>query len=105
MSEEEGEAKIGVFICHCGTNIGGILDVPRITEYAKTLPNVIYAADNLYTCSEAGLREIRDKIKEFKLSRVVVASCTPHKCRNTTTISIIFNIFHLYQFYTRYQFN
>ncbi|MHA1254437.1 MAG: CoB--CoM heterodisulfide reductase iron-sulfur subunit A family protein [Promethearchaeota archaeon] len=77
MSEEEGEAKIGVFICHCGTNIGGILDVPRITEYAKTLPNVTYAADNIYTCSEAGLREIRDKIKEFNLSRVVVASCTP----------------------------
>lgn len=75
MSEEE--AKIGVFICHCGTNIGGILDIPRITEYTKTLPNVIYAADNLYTCSEAGLREIRDKIKEFNLSRVVVASCTP----------------------------
>ena len=71
------DIKIGVFICHCGTNIGGVLDIARITEYAKTLPNVIYAADNIYTCSEVGLSEIRDKIKEFNLNRVVVASCTP----------------------------
>ena len=76
MSEEE-EVKVGVFICHCGTNIGGILDIPKVTEYAKTLPNVTYAADNLYTCSEAGLLEIRDKIKKFDLNRVIVASCTP----------------------------
>ena len=75
MSEEK--AKIGVFICHCGTNIGGILDISKITEYAKTLPNVIYAADNLYTCSEAGLLEIRNKIIDLNLNRVVVASCTP----------------------------
>ena len=71
------DIKIGVFVCHCGTNIGGVLDIASITEYAKTLPNVIYAADNIYTCSEVGLSEIRDKIKEFNLNRVVVASCTP----------------------------
>ena len=69
--------KIGVFVCHCGTNIGGVLDIASITEYAKTLPNVIYVADNIYTCSEVGLSEIRDKIKEFNLNRVVVASCSP----------------------------
>ncbi len=71
------DIKIGVFICHCGTNIGGVLDIASITEYARTLPNVFYAADNIYTCSEVGLSEIRDKIKEFNLNRVVVASCTP----------------------------
>ncbi len=71
------DIKIGVFICHCGTNIGGVLDIASITEYARTLPNVAYAADNIYTCSEVGLSEIRDKIKEFNLNRVVVASCTP----------------------------
>ncbi len=71
------DIKIGVFVCHCGTNIGGVLDIASITEYAKTLPNVIYAADNIYTCSEVGLSEIRDKIKEFNLNRVIVASCTP----------------------------
>ncbi len=71
------DIRIGVFICHCGTNIGGILDVHSITEYAKTLPNVVYAADNIYTCSEVGLTEIRENIKEHNLNRVVVASCTP----------------------------
>ena len=71
------DIKIGIFICHCGTNIGGVLDIESITEYAKTLPNVIYATDNIYTCSEVGLTEIRDKIKEFNLNRVIVASCTP----------------------------
>ncbi|TFG22536.1 MAG: CoB--CoM heterodisulfide reductase iron-sulfur subunit A family protein [Promethearchaeota archaeon] len=71
------EVKIGVFICHCGTNIGGILDVPNITEYAKTLPHVVYAADNLYTCSEVGLTQIRENIKEHNLNRVIVASCSP----------------------------
>ena len=71
------EVKIGVFICHCGTNIGGILDVPNITEYAKTLPHVVYAADNLYTCSEVGLTQIRERIKEYNLNRVIVASCSP----------------------------
>ncbi len=73
----EKEIRIGVFICHCGTNIGGILDVPSLSEYARTLPNVVYAADNMYTCSEVGLTEIRDNIKEHDLNRVIVASCSP----------------------------
>ena len=71
------DIRIGVFICHCGTNIGGILDIPCIREYVKTLPNVIYATDTLYTCSEAGLSQIKEKIKDYNLNRVVVASCTP----------------------------
>jgi heterodisulfide reductase subunit A len=69
--------RIGVFICHCGTNIGGVIDVPRVVEYCKTLPYVVHAEDNLYTCSEEGVSSIKNRIKEFNLSRVVVASCTP----------------------------
>ena len=74
MSEEP---RIGVFICHCGINIGGIVNVPEVTEYAKKLPHVNYAEHNLYTCSEAGLAAIKKAIKEYNLNRVVVASCTP----------------------------
>ncbi|NHJ19883.1 MAG: CoB--CoM heterodisulfide reductase iron-sulfur subunit A family protein [Candidatus Lokiarchaeota archaeon] len=73
----EEDIRIGVFVCHCGTNIGGVLDVPSLAEYAKTLPHVTYSADNLYTCSEVGLTEIKENIKEQKLNRVIVASCSP----------------------------
>jgi heterodisulfide reductase subunit A len=69
--------RVGVFVCHCGTNIGGVVNVPAVVEYARTLPCVDYAEDNLYTCSEDGLSSIRNKIKELDLNRVVVASCTP----------------------------
>jgi heterodisulfide reductase subunit A len=69
--------RIGVFICHCGINIGGYLDVPAVVEYAKTLPFVEYADHNLYTCSVDAQKVIAEKIAEFKLNRVVVASCTP----------------------------
>jgi heterodisulfide reductase subunit A len=71
------EPRIGVFVCHCGTNIGGVVNVPGVAEYAKTLPNVVFADDNLYTCSNDTQEIIKDKIKEHKLNRVVVASCTP----------------------------
>jgi len=71
------EPRVGVFICHCGVNIGGVVNVPETTEYAKTLPYVAYAEHSLYTCSEAGLAAIRKAIKEYNLNRVVVASCTP----------------------------
>jgi len=74
MSEQP---RIGVFICNCGINIGGVVNVPEVTEYAKTLPHVAYAEHNLYTCSEAGLVAIKKAIKEYNLNRVVVASCTP----------------------------
>jgi heterodisulfide reductase subunit A len=69
--------RAGVFVCHCGTNIGGIVNVPEVVEYAKTLPCVEWAEGNLYTCSEDGLSSIRNRIKELNLNRVVVASCTP----------------------------
>jgi len=71
------EPKIGVFICHCGVNIGGVVNVPEVTEYAKTLANVLHAEHNLYTCSEAGLASIKEAIKKLGLNRVIVASCTP----------------------------
>ena len=71
------EPKIGVFVCHCGINIGGVVDVPEVTEFAKTLPNVVYAERNLYTCSQDTQDRIKEKIKEHNLNRVIVASCTP----------------------------
>ncbi|MGQ9623933.1 MAG: FAD-dependent oxidoreductase [Candidatus Bathycorpusculaceae bacterium] len=71
------EPRIGVFICHCGINIGGIVRVPEVVEYVKKLPNVVYAEDNLYTCSDDTQKRIKEKIQEYKLNRVVVASCTP----------------------------
>ena len=69
--------RIGVYVCHCGSNIGGFVDVPSVAEYAKTLPDVVYATDNLYTCAEDGLTSIREGIRKHNLNRVVVASCTP----------------------------
>ncbi|MCG6917302.1 MAG: CoB--CoM heterodisulfide reductase iron-sulfur subunit A family protein [Deltaproteobacteria bacterium] len=71
------DLRIGVFVCDCGSNIAGYLDCPDIAEYAKTLPHVVYVKENLYTCSEAGINEIKAAIKEENLNRVVVASCTP----------------------------
>lgn len=71
------EPRIGIFICHCGINIGGYVDVPAVVEYAKTLPNVIYAEANLYTCSADTQEKIKDTIKEHNLNRIIVASCTP----------------------------
>jgi len=69
--------RIGVFVCHCGLNIAGTVDVEAITEYAKTLPDVVYAVHNRYTCSDPGQEEIRKAIKENGLNRVVVAACSP----------------------------
>lgn len=71
------DIRIGVFVCDCGSNIAGYLDVKSLAEYAKTLPNVAYVKENLYTCSESGINEIKAAIKEQNLNRVVVASCTP----------------------------
>ncbi|MBN1109220.1 MAG: CoB--CoM heterodisulfide reductase iron-sulfur subunit A family protein, partial [Methanomassiliicoccales archaeon] len=71
------EPRIGVFVCDCGINILGSVDVPSVVEYVKTLPNVVYASENKYTCSADTQELIKDMIKEHKLNRVVVASCTP----------------------------
>lgn len=69
--------RIGVFVCHCGINIGEIVDVPEVVEYTRALPDIVYAEDNLYTCSQDTQKGIQEKIKEHDLNRVVVASCTP----------------------------
>ncbi|MGQ9554366.1 MAG: FAD-dependent oxidoreductase, partial [Anaerolineae bacterium] len=69
--------RIGVFVCFCGINIGAVVDVPRVVEYAKTLPHVVYAESNLYTCSQDTQERMKEAISEHGLNRVVVASCTP----------------------------
>ena len=69
--------RIGAFICHCGINIGGIVNVPAVVEYARTLPHVVYAEGNLYTCSQDTQDQMKKAIEEHRLNRVVVASCTP----------------------------
>ena len=71
------DPRIGVFVCNCGINIGGVVNVPKVREYAKTLENVVHVEDNLYTCSQDTQAKIRDAIKEHNLNRVIVASCSP----------------------------
>ena len=69
--------RIGVFVCHCGINIAGVVDVPAVAEYAKTLPYVEYVTDNLYACSQDTQEAITQVIKEHNLNRIVMAACTP----------------------------
>ena len=69
--------RIGVFVCHCGSNIAGYIDVPQVTEYAATLPFVVHTESNLYSCSQDSIKHITETITEQNLNRVVVASCTP----------------------------
>jgi heterodisulfide reductase subunit A len=68
---------IGVFVCNCGTNIGGIVDVPAVAEYAKSLPGVAYVEENLFTCSQDTQDKMKEVIEREQLNRVVVAACTP----------------------------
>jgi len=69
--------RIGVFVCHCGINIGGVVDVPAVREYARSLPFVEYVADNLYTCSQDTQETLKRLIREQGLNRILVAACTP----------------------------
>ncbi|MEO0123203.1 MAG: FAD-dependent oxidoreductase, partial [candidate division WOR-3 bacterium] len=71
------QPRIGVFVCHCGINIAGTVKVMEVVEYAKTLPNVVYAENNLYSCSDDSQQHIKEMIEKYKLNRVVVAACTP----------------------------
>jgi heterodisulfide reductase subunit A len=71
------EPKIGVFVCHCGANIGRVVSVPSAVEYALTLPNVVYAQEQLFSCAANCAKEITDMAKERGLNRVVVAACSP----------------------------
>ena len=71
------DPRVGVFVCHCGANIGRVVDVPSTVEYALTLPNVVHAQEQLFSCATNSAKEITDTIKEKGLNRVVVAACTP----------------------------
>lgn len=71
------EPRIGVFVCRCGINIAGVIDVEAVEEYTKKLPNVVYTGENLFTCSQDSQKSIKELIDEHQLNRVVVASCTP----------------------------
>ncbi len=73
----EDEPRVGVFVCNCGINIGGIVNVPELREYARTLPHVVYVEDNLFTCSQDTQVTIAKVIEEHGLNRMVVAACTP----------------------------
>ncbi|HEX2924239.1 MAG TPA: FAD-dependent oxidoreductase, partial [Chloroflexota bacterium] len=71
------EPRVGVFVCRCGTNIGRVIDVPALVEYASTLPNVVHAEEQLFSCAPDSGRAITDRIAEKSLNRVIVAACTP----------------------------
>ncbi|MGA2309212.1 MAG: CoB-CoM heterodisulfide reductase HdrA2 [Candidatus Bathyarchaeia archaeon] len=75
--KQDGQIRIGVYVCHCGLNIAGSVDCGEVAKFAATLPNVVLAQDNRYTCSDQGQAGIKKDIQEQKLNRVVVASCSP----------------------------
>jgi heterodisulfide reductase subunit A len=75
--KEDDELRIGVFICHCGTNIASVVDVEAVAAYARSLPGVVYAEHPLYTCSQDSQERIREIIKEHRLNRVVASACSP----------------------------
>jgi heterodisulfide reductase subunit A-like polyferredoxin len=69
--------RVGVFVCHCGTNIAGTVDVEAVQDYARTLPYVVYAGRNLFTCSQDTQEDMQEVIREHGINRVVVSSCSP----------------------------
>lgn len=71
------EPRVGVFVCHCGANIGRVINVPSVVDYSKTLDNVVHAEEGLFICSTDAAEQISNTIREKKLNRVVVAACTP----------------------------
>ena len=73
----EGEPRIGVFVCHCGSNIAGVVDIGSVLEFARTLPNVVHAQDQTYSCAANTLNDISGVIRDKKINRVVVAACSP----------------------------
>lgn len=75
--------RIGVYVCHCGLNIAGVVDVENVADYALTLPHVSVARHYTYMCSESGQRMIQDDIKAHKLDRIVIATCSPRMHEET----------------------
>ena len=76
MSDND-DLRIGVYVCHCGSNIAGVIDPKIVAEYASTLPGVVLSKDNLYMCADPGQRLIEEDIRKHNLNRVVVAACSP----------------------------
>ncbi|MBM3748612.1 MAG: disulfide reductase, partial [Acidobacteria bacterium] len=79
MAEKQtsGDVRIGVYVCHCGTNIAGIIDVKEVAEYAATLPGVVVSREYKYMCSDPGQELIKQDIRDHNLTRIVVAACSP----------------------------
>ena len=78
MSENgNGAERIGVFVCHCGTNIAGVIDVQALAEYASKLPGVVVSREYKYMCSDPGQELIKADIRDHNLTRIVVAACSP----------------------------
>jgi heterodisulfide reductase subunit A len=75
--------RIGVYVCHCGLNIAGVVDVEKVAEYAKTLPDVVVSKHYTYMCSEPGQRMIQEDVRNKKLDRIVIATCTPRMHEET----------------------
>ena len=76
INNEEEELRIGVYICHCGSNIAGVVDPEEIVQFAEGLPDVVHATDTLYACADSGQRLIKEDIEKYKLNRVVVSACS-----------------------------
>ena len=75
--DPSGEPRIGVFVCHCGINIAGVVDVQKVAEYSRTLPNVVFCEETQFACAASTQNEIQQRIHEHNLNKVVVAACTP----------------------------
>jgi heterodisulfide reductase subunit A len=78
MAEDNGhkELRIGVYVCHCGSNIAGVINPAKVAEYAATLPGVVRAVDTLYACADSGQSLIKEDIEKYNLNRVVVSACS-----------------------------
>jgi len=70
------DLRVGVYVCHCGTNIAGVIDPKEVVEFAKGLPDVVHATDTLYACADSGQNLIKEDIKKHKLNRVIVSACS-----------------------------
>jgi heterodisulfide reductase subunit A len=77
VSEPQNDARIGVYVCHCGTNIAGVIPVDELAAWAESLPNVVLARTYKYMCSDPGQGLIKKDIEEFGLDRIVVTACSP----------------------------
>ena len=89
IEKDVEKPRVGVFVCHCGLNIAGVLNIQELLEFARTLPDVVYVKDNRYTCADPGQEEIKKAIRAHRLNRVVVAACSPrmHEATFRRTVS------------------